>query len=624
MKSFLFNILFLCLVIIDGSTGFLSLRKSCNTCFSNHKLTPTQNYDSIHEIAVDASTVLEKSILFRLNDLINKRSKARWIGNYIEADTIRFEIKEFEKENIPEFLHIVITDNPRSMGGNSSWTLMYDIDEAIIKSKSTGVLQLAHASLGMASTYSKKGLVLPPDKLEYFVLQAKNLLQSWKSVNDKIECSSNDNKSGISFNALKEIVGNFRTPSIDVMNWNAVRNDLSGRKAADAAFYFSLTGTTDKELFHQLTQICVTELQRFGERKSCRAKDILCIVERLAAAGVTHEENKQLVEIITRSLQSKGQAQETKLLIDPNNYFDLHSNYTALTIWKQSFLMRTSLRSGNELDVDIVDDEICETKEIHNSVGSEPTKIDWFNIFADPKKPIVIDLGCGMGISLLGLATLANNTSSIWSNYNYVGVDLSSLTINYAKGIAERWKIEGQVSFFVDRADYFLEKIKSYPGSVKLILIQFPTPYRLPKSSTMNFIEASPVGEKKGNSRLPSSVNDGFMVTADLLNIIAELLRESNGELVIQSNCEDVAVWMRQTACDQVGFNYRQSDTVVSSAESPTKRTLAWIEMGGRRAIGLGWSPLPILPPTGRTETEIACILNDTPVHRCVLVPKIS
>ena len=49
------------------------------------------------------------------------------------------------------------------------------------------------------------------------------------------------------------------------------------------------------------------------------------------------------------------------------------------------------------------------------------------------------------------------------------------------------------------------------------------------------------------------------------------------------------------------------------------KRTTDWISCGGERAEGEGWSTQPILPRIGRTETEVACMMNGTPVHRCRL-----
>jgi len=59
--------------------------------------------------------------------------------------------------------------------------------------------------------------------------------------------------------------------------------------------------------------------------------------------------------------------------------------------------------------------------------------------------------------------------------------------------------------------------------------------------------------------------------------------------------------------------------TTSRTAGRPTKHTLDWIAMGGERAARTGWFQQSVLALTGRTETDIACMLNETPVHRCML-----
>jgi SAM-dependent methyltransferase len=255
-------------------------------------------------------------------------------------------------------------------------------------------------------------------------------------------------------------------------------------------------------------------------------------------------------------------------------------------------------------------------------------------VFADPMRKMVVDVGCGMGVSALGLSSLDGNSNNSttdinydWSSYNYIGVDLSQTGIGYAKGISRRWGLEERAAFVVDSAENLLERVKQYPGPIELVMVQFPTPYRLIPTPAGTVLSDEDL-LKGGNSQLPTSADDGFMVTSNLLKLAADVLQGSDGKpsgkLILQSNCEDVAVTMRDVAINQAGFEIVRLENEVEAVQgTPTKRTMNWIEMDGKRAEGPGWSSEPLLPRKGRTETEIACILNGTPVHRCMLtVPR--
>mmetsp|Transcript_36664 Transcript_36664/g.37099 ORF Transcript_36664/g.37099 Transcript_36664/m.37099 type:complete len:130 (-) Transcript_36664:120-509(-) len=127
------------------------------------------------------------------------------------------------------------------------------------------------------------------------------------------------------------------------------------------------------------------------------------------------------------------------------------------------------------------------------------------------------------------------------------------------------------------------------------------------------------------------------MVTQELLELIHCNLHPKRGKLLLQSNCEDVAVWMRNLACQSVGFSalndivnddndndipppYVDKEIdIVSSQERIPQRTLNYVAMGGERASGRGWFQRGILHSEGATETEVACAINGTPLHRCLL-----
>jgi hypothetical protein len=215
------------------------------------------------------------------------------------------------------------------------------------------------------------------------------------------------------------------------------------------------------------------------------------------------------------------------------------------------------------------------------------------------------------------------STTTTWSDYNFVGVDLGGLGVGYAKGLASRWGVGDRLHFVVDSAEAFVNMVQeTYPGPIRLCLVQFPTPYRLQKEQ-----------DGSGNSQLPTSAQDGFMVSPELLQLIRKMLAKAQGKLLLQSNCEDVAVWMRSKACSiEGGYSLltKPEPELQLDPKSPSvapripQRTADWIAMGGERADGPGWYKNPLLPRQGATETEVACILNGTPVHRCVLTPELE
>jgi SAM-dependent methyltransferase len=614
---------------------------------------------NLHQITVDASTVLDEDIRSQLTTLVGQRADARWQGDYTAADVFREQI---ELLDLPPGFEIVMEDISRQEGGGSSWKLVYDLHSVAAvglakSSQSASVLNLAHAALGMVVSSSERGVAVSLQQLDPLVQQAKEQLEHWRAIDSELnlannEVSSSSSSSGgyeeASFSLERLRLLESCESREEVASWSSVEVELRGRKAADAAFWFSLAGVSDTELFSLLTRVCVKELQRFGERPSCRAKDVLAIVERLAAAGV--RDDPILENVAIQCLESKAVVTTTEgaetTKIDTSTLLDLHSDYCALMIWKfstrqrkqRSFLLTAAKHWDERHDTErvSVDPTISLVDDSENDNGNhdhEDNNHQPWDVFADVSKPLVVDVGCGMGVSALGLASLDANSNSNthkdqddWSSYNYIGVDLSQIGIGYAKGIARRWGLEEKAAFVVDSAENLLERVKQYPGPVELVMIQFPTPYRL--------IPSPPVGAavssdddlfKGGNSQLPTSAVDGFMVTSNLLKLASDVLQGTGGNprgrLILQSNCEDVAVSMRDVAIQQVGFEIVRLENQVEAVQSgtPTKRTLNWIAMGGERAMGPGWSSGPLLPRKGRTETEIACILNDTPVHRCML-----
>jgi SAM-dependent methyltransferase len=336
------------------------------------------------------------------------------------------------------------------------------------------------------------------------------------------------------------------------------------------------------------------------------------MVEKLAAAGVKGKHVQDLHRMAAECLRYKHEYLEIAESLYSSNGIDLFSSSRPL-LWLWRFSARQTKPKGpaSESPND-------ESTMMLSSISSQIYQR--FPPFQDPERPLIADVGCGMGVSLLGLASISQKEeqralqSSLkdidFGDCNFLGADLSQLAIGYGLGISMRRGLGDRLQYLWASAEDLLERIdKEYKGPIALIMIQFPTPYRLKDG-----------GNDDGNSQLPMDQESGFMVSRKLLGKVKRLLSKSGGRLLLQSNCEDVAVAMRSTA-EQCGMQIVEiSDEVESILDQhQTLRNLEWAKQGGERAIGCGWAANQLLPPMGKTETEISCELQGTPIHRCLL-----
>jgi SAM-dependent methyltransferase len=397
-----------------------------------------------------------------------------------------------------------------------------------------------------------------------------------------------------------------------------VGTDIRGRTCVDTVFTLALAGVTKASLYNRLYAVLLLEMERVHRRPSRKSKDLMHIVEKLAASGAIAADCPdvaRIYSIVADSLAQKREYLDTATALSrvttvESGAYDLLMPRPLLWLWR--FSSRLTKANG-ELSVET----------------SPSTSIfkPWIPSFEDNTKPLVIDLGCGFGVSLLGLASIQGgdpeNFSALlpngthWSDCNYLGVDLNLLATRFATGITQRWKNIGpeRLQFvWLPTEDLLDEVASSYPGPVALILVQFPTPYRLVDDPTMRHW---------GNTQLPDGdESERFMASPSVLGKIAHLLTtKGNGRLLVQSNCEDVAVKIRDTAL-QAGFRCvpATQPVVIGDNHGITERTKRWIELSvaNNRAIGEEWSSVPLLPPRCATETEVSCRLQDTPVHRCL------
>ena len=536
-----------------------------------------------------------------IDGLVAQRADARRCGDYNLADSIRAEIEACTERFVAPGYQIELKDIPRKDGGGSTWDVVPQLRESIERSETgQSVLQLSHIALGLAIASAEQDVALDLQVLEDIVTKALARLEATGAA------------------------------------------ELRGRKAADAAFWFALSGASSPKsakLFDSLTHIAIEELERFGNKSSCRAKDIMHIVERLYATGLTGDLSKRLSDVAAKCLSDKefrGRNTSTNEgIIDllQRHEFDLHCDRPLLWLWRFSIRQkkqRSFLRGATEQYERYNHD----SGEIVSSVKestSERTEYNWSELFADPSNPLVIDIGCGYGVSLHGLATLQEKDLTVsttteeldieWGQCNFLGVDLSRTAIGFGNALSLRWGIQGKLAYVVGSAEDVLQAVqRTYPGSVCLAMIQFPTPFKLQKVSVENENEK----EAKGNSQLPKHPYSDFMVTNNLLQIARETL-SSRGKLIMQSNVEDVAVYMRDIA-ESGGFSALAVSNPITSFDQikarVPQRTKEYAETGGKRALGEGWARDALLPRRGATETEVACLLETTPVHRFVLIPR--
>lgn len=148
-----------------------------------------------------------------------------------------------------------------------------------------------------------------------------------------------------------------------------------------------------------------------------------------------------------------------------------------------------------------------------------PLSSEWMEAsFADPKLPMVIDIGCAKGTWALKYATANKETR------NVLGLEIRRPIVELALQRKERWALSN-VHFIASNANVDLDRvltdIQSRNVSVEMVTIQFPDPYF----------------KKKQHKR--RVVND------DLVNTLAHKLSEGT-VLFIQSDVLDVQAWMMQ------------------------------------------------------------------------------
>jgi len=391
--------------------------------------------------------------------------------------------------------------------------------------------------------------------------------------------------------------------------------ELQGRKPIDAAFELAMMGIKSNDVFNWLVEQQTMELSRWGPRVSVRALDLIRLVEKAACAGIPRDHGLySLAGELIKNKPGGADSDTAASLLSAGAGFSLSSARPKMFLWKHLSRQRKAGRQQDEQAISTPsDDDAAIIDELHH--------------FADPELPLIIDLGCGLGVSLLGLAENLQTTT------NYLGIELNPQSVRFARGIAKRWGVDGCLRILCCDVETGLEAVtKNYAGPVALITVNFPTPFRRRTGNQQErdeeeegeaedgeVSEQSHCERTAGNSQLPDISE--FMLSAPIATKIEHLLRRSGGSLLVQSQVEDVAVFSRELI--ESATSLRAPTDVgewadVADETERQKRVLLACPTSAR-AEGYGWLRKSPLALCAASETEVQCDLEGKRVHRFIL-----
>ncbi|KAK1421147.1 hypothetical protein QVD17_23274 [Tagetes erecta] len=143
-----------------------------------------------------------------------------------------------------------------------------------------------------------------------------------------------------------------------------------------------------------------------------------------------------------------------------------------------------------------------------------PSIIDWHAIYADPTRPLLVDIGSGNGLFLFGMAKKRKDM-------NFLGLEMNGKLVKRCLDAVYQSGLENGYFIETNATSTFQSIVSSYPGQLVLASIQCPNP---------DF--SKPEHRWK-------------MVQRALIEAIRDLL-SSNGKVFLQSDIEAVAIRMKQ------------------------------------------------------------------------------
>lgn len=101
----------------------------------------------------------------------------------------------------------------------------------------------------------------------------------------------------------------------------------------------------------------------------------------------------------------------------------------------------------------------------------EPNPIDISTLFADPTRPLLIDIGCARGRFLLKMA-------DEWQDWNFLGIEIRKPLVEEANRLADEANLTNLHYQFCNAMLWIDRLLQELPtGVLKNVTIQFPDPW---------------------------------------------------------------------------------------------------------------------------------------------------
>jgi len=214
---------------------------------------------------------------------------------------------------------------------------------------------------------------------------------------------------------------------------------------------------------------------------------------------------------------------------------------------------------------------------------------NWDEAFADPSKPLHVDLGCGPGRFLLLKARREPES-------NYLGMEIRKKLVDRGALWAREVGVDSSVKFMTANATISLSNVLAdYPGTVHRVSIQFPDPHF----------------KKRHHKRR--------IVQPHLVRDVAACLKKG-AQVFLQSDVLDVAEAMRDDFEQHGREQFRVCEEVHGPKGSMPVQD-AWDSESEDNFVG-EWSAYQWLetnPMNVPTEREVYVLNDHLPVYRMLL-----